>query len=162
MDRTCEDFDSDLGPMPFKVYLSSLSNDSAAFRRFTAIADDVEEDAAAIPSAMLVAEFALVLQDLRIPGPCFLVSTGDDTETTVLGSGAQFLVQGNQSLVFPDSPSSFESKVAIKLPRFFLNDAAQLDLSSSAARRHVRDLVVELVPPPSAIQACGSTAILLT
>lgn len=126
---------SGIGLVSYLAYISEISANNDMLRRLT-LASPAEEitDRGELP----VAEFAVLLRALNVPGPCFLVYG-----SSFIGCGAQFVVRQGE-IGFISMPGAGTSTVALKSPKFVLDAEERLDLSTAIAWRQVRDLIVEV------------------
>lgn len=94
---------------------------------------------------LLVVDFSMLLEELNVPGPCYLVEP-----PTFIGSGAQFNVSKGVIGFFDDGETSSIqgpplSTVAIKKPKFMLDSQRKFDLSDPNAHRQLREILVEIM-----------------
>ncbi|KAM5341469.1 hypothetical protein ACJ41O_014500 [Fusarium nematophilum] len=127
---------SQIGHVSFAAYISDLSSSNRWLRSLTVTEESEEESTGR--AGLPVVEFSLLLNQLRVPGPCFPIF-----DSKVIGSGAQFVVRKGQ-IGFFQKPVAGLFMVAIKSPKFMLDSKERVDLFAATTRRQVFDMVVEL------------------
>lgn len=98
-----------------------------------------------VDASPTISRFALLLSTLSISGPCDL-----QLPHSHLGTGAQFMVFEQEIHGMAKSPDTTIAPqngtflVAVKIPRFKLDDGRRLDLSNSDYGRQIRHMIIEI------------------
>ena len=132
----------DMGVMPYKTFLSDLSEANPALRTLESLSFGSESE---MNGSIAISKLCLLLSTLRVPGPCQLL-----TGISLLGHGAQFTVAQRDVVGLPGLETNapvFKNcvdTVAVKTPKIFLRDQQKLDLSGPEVSRQMRNLIIEI------------------
>ena len=132
----------DMGVMPYKTFLSDLSEANPALRTLESLSFGSESE---LNGSIAISRLCLLLSILRVPGPCHLTSG-----ISLLGQGAQFSVVQRDVVGLPGPETSAPvlkncvDTVAVKTPKLFLCDQQKLDLLSPEVSRQMRNLIIEI------------------
>lgn len=131
-----------LGAVPYKTFLSALSEASPALQTLKSLSLGSESE---VNGSIAISKLCLLLSTLRVPGPCQLL-----IGTLPLGQGAQFIVAQRDVTGLPGPETNAPvlknsvDTVAVKTPRLLLRGQKKLDLLGPGVSRQMRNLIIEI------------------